>query len=135
MGLPFILYLAWLIKKIFSLQKAGFTLETLLVAAFPPAYLLFIFLVVDLNGGSNLNRRGMIPAQILIVLAALAFLESINQDVWSTVWRKIILLVFFACFFFAQTLSSLVEVASNTFTPLRSVIDSNYGLHLADVGN
>jgi hypothetical protein len=126
-GLPFILYLVWLLKGLFSTRRAVPTTEAFLMAVFPSVFLFVIFLVVDENGGGNLAMRGMIPAQILINFAALSFLENVHEQAWHPAWRRWLFIYLFACFFVAQGLSSYAEIYSDGRDPVRTVIHVDLG--------
>jgi hypothetical protein len=74
-GLLGLLYITALLDQFLTRRKLdGFGFQTL---TFPPFYLFLMFLFHDEGGGDNFGMRGFIPAQILIVLAALQRLETL----------------------------------------------------------
>jgi hypothetical protein len=109
-GLPFILYLAWWVKRFYFETKPVETSEHLLLGVFPIFCLLLIFIIRDQGGGGNLSMRGMIPAQILIVFAALQVLETIVSRIRSSIWKRIVVIYLFLCFAIGQGFSSLAEI-------------------------
>jgi hypothetical protein len=128
-GLPFVLYLVWLLKRMFSSRRTILTTEIFLMAVFPLVYLFLIFLIEDKNGGGNLAMRGIIPAQILINCAALSLLDDAHEIVEQPVWRRWLFIYLFICFFVAQGLSSYAETLSDAASPINSVMGVNFGPH------
>jgi hypothetical protein len=113
MGLMFILYVVWWIKHLVS-DKAIFGSAQNVVLGFQPLVsIIFVFLVTDRGGGSNVTMRGMIPAQILITLAAILALDWIAEHTFVTGAKRVAFSYLLICFIFAQSLSSLAELRTN----------------------
>lgn len=128
-GLPFILYLIWLSRRLFSSQKTLRPVEVILMAVFPPLCFFIVFFVEDVGGGGNLSMRGLIPAQVLMNLAALFLLDEVRQSLVHPAWRRGLLLYVFACFLVAEGLTSYALVRWNAVDPIRSVLQVNLETH------
>jgi hypothetical protein len=112
MGLVFILYIVWWIKHLFS-HEPSFTQDILL--GFQPLFsLIFVFLVTDVRGGANVAMRGMIPAQILITLAAILVIEWLANLIQGNRIKQAIFIYVFVCFLFAQSFSVLAELRTTS---------------------
>lgn len=73
MGLPFVLYLWFVVRQAF-----GRNAWERFLAVFPLVCLLLILVVRSSDETNNLVMRGIIPAQICIVLAAVAVIDRAN---------------------------------------------------------
>ncbi len=103
-GLPFLLYLAWGWRVGL---KSRVTWDRVLLL-FPPMYLLLVYLVTDKGGGGNFEMRGMLPAQILIVMAAARFLDHLRLPVMSR--ARVALVYLLLLFAGAEVVSPIMEV-------------------------
>jgi hypothetical protein len=99
-GLPFALYAAWFFRRLGRGQTGwrGF------LAWYPAIYIPVAFLLQH----TNFALRGMIPVQIVIVLAAVAALEEIDRRSWTRV-QKAALRYGFVLLAAAQVLSAAEE--------------------------
>jgi hypothetical protein len=99
-GLPFALYAAWFFqhlgRKLPRWQR--------FLAWYPAAYIPIAFLLQH----TNFALRGMIPVQIVIVLAAVQAVEKLGRRSWTGVQRAI-LRYGFALLLIAQVLSATEE--------------------------
>jgi hypothetical protein len=126
-GLPFILFLAWIIKKVSSGRRLfadGFDFVTIV---FPPLYLLLTFVLRDSGGGGNFSMRGMIPAQILINFGALKVLEAPRSGLPQPAWKRWGLVYLFACFLVAQGVSAYAEVRGDSLNTIKQVEQTGIG--------
>lgn len=73
-GLPFVLYVLWSLRRGMSGGKRWG--RFLLI--FPGLSFLLVCLFVDKSGADDLAMRGMIPAQIAIVLAAATYMDGVR---------------------------------------------------------
>jgi hypothetical protein len=99
-GLPFALYAAWFFRRL-GRRLTGWQG---LLAWYPALYIPVAFLLQH----TNFALRGMIPVQIVIVLAAAAALEGIDRRSWSRV-QKAALNYGFVLLAAAQVLSAAEE--------------------------
>jgi hypothetical protein len=99
-GLPFALYAAWFF------QNLGRVLPRWLrfLAWYPAVYIPIAFLLQH----TNFALRGMIPVQIVIVLAAVQALEAVGRRSWTRI-QKAVLRYGFALLLIAQVLSAAEE--------------------------
>jgi hypothetical protein len=74
-GLPFLLYMVWFVRWIYSGKGFSNYFDTI-YALFPPVSLFIVIFFRDVGGGGNFTMRGIIPAQIHILFSALNLLES-----------------------------------------------------------
>jgi hypothetical protein len=126
LGLPFILYLTWLTKKLLSgeeLFKNGFDF---VMVVFPPLYLLLTFLIIDVGGGNNLSMRGMIPAEILICFGGLLALDAHADGLPRQAWKRWLFAYVFACFLVAQGVSAYAQVRSDSILTLKQIMQTGY---------
>jgi len=114
MGLMFILYTVWWIKHLLSSDNAFRTSQDIVLGLQPLANVIFIFLVTDLGGGSNVAMRSMIPAQILITLAAVLVVDWLANLIQGNTAKRLVFVYLFICFLFAQGVSVVAELRSNT---------------------
>ncbi len=114
-GLPFILYLAWLIRRLYTREGFPDRFDALF-AVFPAVSLLVVMTIQDVGGGGNLAMRGLIPAQILVLLAALQPLESFTWPL--ELWKRLVIVYLAGCFLFAQGASALAEVRADSLPVL-----------------
>jgi hypothetical protein len=114
MGLVFILYIVWWIKHLFSHDPSFHTTQDILLGFQPLVSIIFIFMVTDVGGGSNVAMRSMIPAQILITLAAILVIDWLADLIQANTVKRVIFIYLFTCFLLAQSVSPLAELRSNT---------------------
>jgi hypothetical protein len=119
MGLAFVLYGVWWIRQLFSRQAGFHTSQDMLLGFQPLISVIFIFLVTDRNAGANVAMRGMIPAQILIVFAAILVIDWLADYLEGNRVKQVIFAYLFACFLIAQSFSPLAELRTTAKTVLQ----------------
>ncbi len=117
-GLPFILYMIWIVKRIYSGEKLFSDAFDFILAVFPLFYLLLIFVLRDYGGGGDFSMRGMIPSQILILFTGLYVLDR-PGGLPRPGWKRAALLWLFACFLIAQGVSAYAEVRADAKSTLK----------------
>ncbi len=126
LGLAFILYVMWIFKE-FAFTTTSSPRPTILaLAIFPMISMFLIFFIQDRGGGENFGMRGIIPAQICIVLAAIFFLDQVGLHIKLSGWQKWIGIYFFGCFLVAQSLSSVAEIREDAVRPVKVVMSVNF---------
>jgi len=100
LGLPFVLYAAWFFRNLGHKTS----LWNHFLAWYPVAYIPIAFVLLH----SNFSMRGMIPVQIVIVLAAAAAIEGSRREARTVIQRSIPRFGF-AELLMAQVLSNGVE--------------------------
>jgi hypothetical protein len=100
LGVPFVLYAVWFFRSLG--RKTG--LWRRFLVGYPAAYIPIAFLLQH----TNFALRGMIPVEIVIVLAAAVAVENIRPETLTGVQRSI-LRYGFAILLAAQVLSNGVE--------------------------
>jgi len=125
MGLPFVLYLVWWGNRFVSRQWMLASRQDALLGLFPPFYMLLVFLIKDQGGGGNLSMRGLIPAQVLVVLAGLEALQTLLDRVRGVGWRKWVLAYLFLVLLLAQGFSTLAEIRTVASDALKLVLRSD----------
>lgn len=118
LGLPFLLYVAWLVRKISSGEKIFSEAFDFVLAIFPLTYLFLVFILRDYGGGGDFSMRGMIPAQILILFSGLYLLDKPG---WlpHPAWKRLVLAWLFSCFLIAQGVSAYAEVRSDAVDTIK----------------
>jgi hypothetical protein len=114
MGLMFILYIVWWLKRLFSREAGLRTTQDVVLGFQPLVSLIFIFMVTDRGGGSNVAMRSMIPAQILITLAAILVIDWLANLIQGNTAKRLVIIYVFICFLLAQSVSALAELRTNT---------------------
>jgi hypothetical protein len=99
-GLPFVLYAVWFFRKLGRKPS----LWNSFLAWYPVAYIPIAFLLQH----TNFALRGIIPVQIVIVLAAAGALEKVDWSSWTRAQRAVVRYGF-AVLLLAQVLSNTVE--------------------------
>jgi hypothetical protein len=99
-GLPFAIYAVWFFRNL----GRKTSLWNRFLAWYPVAYIPIAFLLQH----TNFALRGIIPVQIVIVLAAAVALEKAARETWTGVQRAV-LRYGFAVLLLAQVLSNTVE--------------------------
>jgi hypothetical protein len=110
MGLMFILYVVWWIRRLTSHEAIFGSEQNALLGLQPIISIIFVFMVTDRGGGSNVTMRGMICGQILITLAAILALDWIADVIEGAGSKRYILAYIFVCFLIAQSVSPLAEL-------------------------
>jgi hypothetical protein len=100
LGLPFVIYAVWFFRNLGRKTP----LWHRFLAWYPVAYIPIAFLIQH----TNFALRGMIPVEIVIVLAAAVAIEETRREAWSGVQRAV-LLYGFTVLLMAQILSNGVE--------------------------
>jgi hypothetical protein len=100
LGLPFVMYAVWFIRGLG--QKTS--LWHRFLAWYPVAYIPIAFLLQH----TNFALRGIIPVEIVIVLAAATALEETRRETWTAAQRAVVRYGF-AVLLAAQVLSNGVE--------------------------
>jgi hypothetical protein len=126
LGLPFVLYLTWLMKKFLSGEELFNNGFDFVMVIFPSLYLLLTFLIVDVGGGGNFSMRGMIPAQILICFSGLLALEPQTDELSRRVWKRWLFAYIFACFLVAQGVSAYAQVRSDSILTMKQIMQAGY---------
>ena len=114
MGLTFVLYAVWWGRRLFSVEPMFRSAEELVLGLQPLASLVVVFMIMDASGGINLTMRGMLPAQILMVLAGTLTLDWLIGLAQTTGKRRFVLPYVFVCFFIAQSASTLGEIRTTS---------------------
>ena len=114
MGLMFVLYAVWWGRRLFSAGPLFRSAEDLILGLQPLASLVVVFMIMDLGGGSNVMMRGMITAQVLMVLAGTLALDWLIVLVQNTGNKRFILPYVFVCFLLAQSASTLAELRTTS---------------------
>ncbi len=99
-GLPFALYAAWFFQHLGRRMPRW----QRFLAWYPAVYIPIAFLLQH----TNFALRGMIPVQIVIVLAAVQAVEAIGRRSWTGI-QRVILRYGFALLLIAQVLSATEE--------------------------
>jgi hypothetical protein len=128
MGLMFILYVVWWIRHLITEKSILNSSQNLILGLQPLASVIFVFLVTDRGGGTNVTMRGMISAQILITLAAILALDWLADRTFVTRAKRIIFSYLLVCFIFAQSLSSLAELRTNSKRVVELALWNNCGV-------
>ncbi len=115
MGVMFILYIVWWIKHLLSRDEGFHDTQDIVLGFQPLVSLIFIFMVTDVGGGSNVAMRSMIPAQILITLAAVLVVDWMANLLEG---RTICILIFFTDVGYVSYRISSKEPASLIFLTL-----------------
>jgi len=122
LGVPFIFFIIWTFQRRWtgrpSWEKA--------VLAYAGVYTLVIVLFQDFGGGGNLVTRGMMPVQIVIVLAAVDMLDRWAEKfrlnrLWVVVGSAFTLMIL------ATSLSWLAELKAQSNAPLSSLTGIKLG--------
>jgi hypothetical protein len=119
LGLPFVVYAVWFFRNLG--RKTGLWRRFLMW--YPVAYIPIAFLLQH----TNFALRGMIPVEIVIVLAAAAAVEKIRPEAWSGIQRSI-LRYGFAVLLAAQVLSNGVEWWVVARKGLTEVLQPSHGI-------
>ena len=124
-GLPFLLYLLWLGRVFSRSGRTGLDADSLVIALFPPFYMLLNVLFTDVNGGGGFAMRGLIPALMLINFGASVYLDSSPTPFILSPRIKWISIYLFACFFIAEGLSAYAQIRWASVDSVKSVIELN----------
>ncbi len=127
MGLAFLIYVIWWGKRILSGKRLFNTTEDILLGVFPPVCMILVFIFADQGTGGNLAMRGLIPAQIFMVFAAVQVLGELEGFFQRIGWRRWILAYVFLCFFVGQAFSTYTEVHSTSVKIVKLAIWHNCG--------
>jgi hypothetical protein len=121
MGFAFLLYLAWWASRAsrtpFLRDPFEFTMALL-----PPASLLALFLVWSSSGGGNLGMRGLIPAQVLVVFAGLAWLDGLLRVARPTRILAALAVYCAACLIAAQSISAAAELRATSSDSIKLLL-------------
>jgi hypothetical protein len=127
MGLVYILYLLWWGKRILSRTRIFDTTESVLLGIFPLVSFLLVIIIKDEGGGRNFAMRGMIPAQIIIVFAALQILEEFYLHAQKIGWKRWIVIYVAVCFLVAQGFSTFAEIRSTSVKAVKLALWNECG--------
>jgi hypothetical protein len=127
MGLAFLIYVLWWGKRLLSDKPLFNTTEDVLLGIFPPLCILLVFLFTDQGTSDNLAMRGLIPAQILIVFAAVQVLGELAGFIQRIGWRRWVLVYVFLCFFVGQAFSTYTEIHSTSVKIVKLALWSDCG--------
>jgi hypothetical protein len=92
------------------------------MAVLPILSFFLVFLITDKDGGDNFAMRGLIPAQIVIVLSAIYLVEDLAQNYKPSGWQKGIFIYLFTCILVAQSFSMFAEMRSIASRPVKIVL-------------
>ncbi len=135
MGLMFILYIVWWIKHLISHEESFHNTQDIVLGFQPLISLVFIFLVTDVGGGSNVAMRSMIPAQIVITLAAVLVVDWLANLIEGRSVNRLVFIYIFACFLIAQSVSPLAELRTNAKRTIQIAIWNDCGVLASLKGN
>lgn len=121
MGFAFLLYLAWWASRAsrrpFLRDPFEFTMALL-----PPASMLALFWVWSSSGGGNLGMRGLIPAQVLVVFAGLAWLDGLLRVARPTRILAALAVYGAACLIAAQSISAAAELRATSSDSIKLLL-------------
>jgi hypothetical protein len=84
--------------------------------------MLALFLVWSSSGGGNLGMRGLIPAQVLVVFAGLAWLDGLLRVARPTRLLAALAVYFAACLIAAQSISAAAEVRATSSDSIKLLL-------------
>lgn len=122
LGAPFILFIIWAFQRRWASRPAW----EKAVLVYTGVYSLVVVLFQDFGGGGNLVTRGLMPVQIVIVLAAVDMLDQ-----WADTLRSNRLRWTLGCalaaIILATSLSWLVELKAQSNAPISSLTGVRMG--------
>ncbi len=111
LGLPFLLYLVWLIRRLYTREGLPDRFDAL-IALLPAVSFLIVTTIKDEGGGGNLAMRGLIPAQILVIFGALQLLDAFTWP--ALLWKRLVIVYLAGSVLLAQGVSALAEVRTDS---------------------
>jgi hypothetical protein len=122
MGLSFLLYLIWWGRRLLGKNQLFATSLEALLGWQPVVCIFLVVILSDSGGGGNLAMRGMIPAQILISLAAVLVIDDVFPKLSESRTRRWVWEYIFLLFLVGQGLSMAAEWRTNSISLLRYLV-------------
>jgi hypothetical protein len=118
-GLPWILFVVWIFRDGLRSRRPW----KIFLVAYPLLYVLLTFLFMHTGPGHDFVSRGMIPAQISIILGACLLLDEIRLASWNR-WARAAMVYALGAAILAQTLTPLFDLRERTMLALSWTLQS-----------